>query len=91
VQTVEITNLVEARRCRLAQYLGRPAELSLNGSRFFGTVRAVHEDRSCTPPRWIVTIAPTAEKPLLVGWRYSLRPQKPIKPLSLDPRLPPFL
>ena len=63
MQTVEITNPVEARRCRIVQYLGRPAELSLNGSRFFGMVRAVQEDRSCTPPRWIVTIVPTAGKP----------------------------
>ena len=73
MQTVEITNPVEARRCRIAQYRRRPAELSLNGSRFFGMVRAVQEDRSRTPPRWIVTIVPTAEKPPLVGWRYSTR------------------
>ncbi len=74
MQTVETTSSVEARRCRRAQYNGRTAELSLNGSRFFGMVRSVQEDRSRSPPRWIVTIVPTVEKPPLVGWRYSSRP-----------------
>jgi hypothetical protein len=75
VQTVEITNAVEARRCRYAQYRGEPAELSLNGSRFFGMVRSVLEDPSTSPPRWIVAVVPTAEKPLLVGWSYRKRPR----------------
>ncbi|TMJ49954.1 MAG: hypothetical protein E6G85_19810 [Alphaproteobacteria bacterium] len=70
VQTVETSSSREARRCRYAQYNGRAAELSLNGSRFFGMVRSVQEDRSCSPQRWIVTIVPTVEKPSLVGWRY---------------------
>jgi len=73
VQTVEITNAVEARRCRFAQYRGQPAGLSLNGSRFFGMVRSVQEDRSSSPPQWIVTVVPMVEKPALVGWRYSTR------------------
>jgi hypothetical protein len=73
MQTVETTSSVEARRCRRAQYCGRAAELSLNGSRFFGMVRSVQEDRFSIPQRWIVTIVPTVEKPPLVGWRYSLR------------------
>jgi hypothetical protein len=38
----------------------------VSGSRFFGLVRSVQEDRSCSPQRWIVTIVPTAEKP--PGW-----------------------
>jgi hypothetical protein len=70
VQTVETSNSIEARRCRYAQYTGRPAELSLNGSNFFGMVRSVQEDRSRSPQRWIITIVPTVEKPPLVGWRY---------------------
>jgi len=74
VQTVEIADAVEARRCRFAQYRGQPAELNLNGSRFFGMVRSVLEDPSTSPPRWIVTVVPTIEKPSLVGWRYSKRP-----------------
>jgi hypothetical protein len=74
VQTVEIADAVEARRCRFAQYRGEPAELSLNGSRFFGTVRSVLEDPSTSPRRWIITVVPTIEKRPLVGWRYSKRP-----------------
>jgi hypothetical protein len=46
VQTVETSSSLEARRCRNAQYFGRTAELSLNGSNFFGMVRSVQEDRS---------------------------------------------
>ena len=70
MQTVETSSFLEARRCRYAQYTGRPVELSLNGSRFFGMVRSVQEDRSRSPQRWIITIVPTVEKPPLVGWRY---------------------
>ena len=77
MQTVETSSPVEARRCRHAQYSGRVAELSLNGSRFFGMVRSVQEDRSSCPQRWIVTIVPTVEKPPLVGWRYSTRNSLP--------------
>lgn len=73
MQTIETSSSVEARRCRSAQYRGRAAELRLNGSRFFGMVRSVQEDRSCSPQRWIVTIVPTVEKPPLVGWRYRSR------------------
>jgi hypothetical protein len=73
VQRVETSSFVEARRCRCAQYRGRAAELSLNGSRFFGMVQSVQEDRSRSPQRWIITIVPTVEKPPLVGWRYRSR------------------
>jgi len=74
VQTVELANAVEARRCRFAQYRGVPAEVRLNGSKFFGMVRSIMEDPSTSPPRWIVTVVSMAEKPLFVGWRYSKRP-----------------
>jgi hypothetical protein len=77
VQTIEISSPVEARRCRHAQYSGRAVELSLNGSRFFGLVRSVQEERSSCPRRWIVMIVPTVERPPLVGWRYSTRSSLP--------------
>jgi hypothetical protein len=73
VQTVETSSFREATRCRRAQYSGRAIELTLNGSRFFGMVRSVQEDRSSIARRWIITIVPTVEKPPVVGWRYSLR------------------
>ena len=41
-----------------------PAELSLNGSRYFGPVWSVQEDRSCGLPQWIVTIVPKVESVL---------------------------
>src|SRR5258706_6282339 len=75
MQTVETTSSVEARRCRRAQYCGRTAELSLNGSKILGMVRSVQEDRSSIPQRWIVTIVPTVEKPPLVGWQYRRAPK----------------
>ena len=77
MQTIETTSSREARRCRHAQYSGRAVELSLNGSRFFGLVRSVQEERSSCPRRWIVMIVPTVEKPPLVGWRYSTRNSLP--------------
>ena len=73
MQTVETSSSIEARRCRSAQYAGRPADLSLSGSKFFGMVRSVQEDRSRSPQRWIVTIVPTVQKLPLVGWRYRSR------------------
>ena len=82
MQTVETTSLREATLCRRVQYSGRAAELRLNGSRFFGMVRSVREDRSRSPQRWIVTIVSTVEKPPLVGWRYNSRPEMPMKKSS---------
>jgi len=91
VQTVETTNRLEARRCRYVQYRGQPAELYLNGSRFFGMVQSVQEDRYSSPQRWIVTIVPKVEKPSLVGWRYSTRPLKSDVLTGIPARLTEFL
>jgi len=41
MQTVETSSSVEAQHCRRAQYSGRAAELSLNGSKILGMVRSV--------------------------------------------------
>jgi hypothetical protein len=56
MQTIEITDPVEARRARSAQYRGLRAQLVLKGSAFTGYVRSVQEDRSSEPKRWIVTV-----------------------------------
>jgi hypothetical protein len=56
MQTVEITNPKEARRCRYAQYRGEQARLMLNGAPVTGMIRAVMEDRSSIPNRWTVTL-----------------------------------
>jgi hypothetical protein len=58
MHTIEITNPLEARRCSYAQYRGEKAKLMLNGLLVTGLVRAVKEDRSGTPTRWIVTVIP---------------------------------
>ena len=56
MQTIEITDPLEARRCRYAQYRGEKARLKLNGLPITGMVRSEQEDNSSTPTRWIVTV-----------------------------------
>jgi len=58
MQTIEITDPVEARRCRYAQYRGERATVMLRGVPVTGMVRSVREDRSSTPIRWVVSIMP---------------------------------
>jgi hypothetical protein len=56
VQTIEITDQSEARRCRRAQYSGQKATMMLNGVPVTGVIIAVKEDELCTPTRWTVTL-----------------------------------
>jgi hypothetical protein len=58
MQTFEITDPVEARRCRYAQYRGQKATVMLNGLRVAGMVRSVMEVKSSNPTRWIVSVVP---------------------------------
>jgi hypothetical protein len=58
VQQIETNDPIEARRSRYAQYRGLVATLTFGGSTVKGIVRAVKQDRSCTPVRWSITIAP---------------------------------
>ena len=58
MQTIEITDPVEARRCRYAQYRGEKATLVLNGMPVTGMVRSIKEDKSSIPTRWIVLVVP---------------------------------
>jgi hypothetical protein len=58
MQIIEITNPIEARRCRYAQYRGERASFMLNGLPVTGMVRSVKEDRSSIPTRWIVSVVP---------------------------------
>ncbi|SEO97260.1 hypothetical protein SAMN05444123_106246 [Rhodopseudomonas pseudopalustris] len=60
MQTLETTNVKEARRSRIAQFSGRAATLTVGGSSITGVVRAVKEDTTGDKPRWIVTVI---EKP----------------------------
>ena len=56
MHTVEITDPIEARRCRYAQYRGEKATLMLRGLPVTGRVRSVREDRSQAAIRWVVTV-----------------------------------
>jgi hypothetical protein len=58
MQTLETTDLKEARRSRIAQFSGRAATLSLGGASITGLVRSVQEDKTSNPPRWIITVIP---------------------------------
>jgi hypothetical protein len=58
MQTIEITDPKEARRCRYAQFRGEKATVMLNGLRVTGMVRSVKEHKSSNPTRWTVTVIP---------------------------------
>jgi hypothetical protein len=54
--TIDITNPIEVRRCRYAQYRGEKATVILNGLPVTGMVRSVKEDKSSSITRWTITI-----------------------------------
>jgi hypothetical protein len=56
MQIFETTEALEARRCRYAQYAGRPKKVTVGGSTITGMVSSVREDASCTPTKWIIKI-----------------------------------
>ena len=59
MQTIEITDPLEARRCRYAVYRGEKATtVILNGLPVTGMVRSVKEDKSSTLTRWVITVVP---------------------------------
>jgi hypothetical protein len=58
MQTIEITDRIEAQRCRRAQYRGEKATVMLNGLPVTGMVRSVMEVKSSNPTRWIVSVLP---------------------------------
>jgi hypothetical protein len=56
MQAIEITDPIEARRCRFAQYRGQKATVMLNGLPVTGMVCSVKEHQSSNPMRWTVTV-----------------------------------
>jgi hypothetical protein len=58
MQAIEITDPIEARRCRFAQYRGQKATVMLNGIPVTGMVRSIKEHQSSNPTRWTVTVVP---------------------------------
>jgi hypothetical protein len=58
MQSIEITDPIEVRRCRFAQYRGLKATVMLNGLPVTGMVRSVSEHKCSSPMRWTVTVVP---------------------------------
>jgi hypothetical protein len=58
MQAIDITDPVEARRCRYAQYRGEKATVMLHGLPVTGMIRSVMEVKSSNPTRWIVSVIP---------------------------------
>lgn len=56
--TIDITNPIEVRRCRYAQYRGEKATVMLNGLPVTGMIRSVKEDKSSPITRWTITMVP---------------------------------
>ncbi|WGD52845.1 hypothetical protein QA641_02525 [Bradyrhizobium sp. CB1650] len=71
--TYETADQKEVRRLRIAQFNGRMATVKSGGSTVTGFVRSVLEQESSMPPRWTITIIPSAPKeepkPLRPGLR----------------------
>jgi hypothetical protein len=58
MQIIEITDPLDARRCRYAQYRGEKVRMILHGVPVTGTIRSIKEDQSSSPTRWTVTVVP---------------------------------
>lgn len=78
--TYETVDQKEVRRFRIAQFNGRMATVKAGESTVTGFVRSVLEQDSTIPPRWTITIIPTAprEEPK------ALRPNSRLRPFAED-------
>jgi hypothetical protein len=56
MQTIEITDPIEARRGRYAKYRGEKATVMLSGLPVTVMGRSVMEVKSSDPPRWVVSV-----------------------------------
>jgi hypothetical protein len=78
--TYETADQKEVRRFRIAQFNGRMATVKSGAETVTGFVRSVLEQESAIPPRWTITIIPSApkEEPKI------LRPSSRIRPFAED-------
>ena len=60
--TFETADQKEVRRFRMAQFNGRTATVKSGDKTITGHVRSVQEQQATIPPRWIITIIPSAPK-----------------------------
>ncbi|SDT22890.1 hypothetical protein [Bradyrhizobium canariense] len=78
--TFETTDQKEVRRFCTAQFNGRAATVTYDGSTVTGLVRSVLEHKSSVPASWSITIVPT--EPRVSGG--SLRPAPRIAAFTED-------
>jgi hypothetical protein len=78
--TYETADQKEVRRFRIAQFNGRMATVKAGESTVTGFVRSVLEQDSTIPPRWTITIIPTAPK----EEPKALRPNSRTRPFAED-------
>jgi hypothetical protein len=78
--TFETTDQKEVRRFRTAQFNGRTATVTLDGSTVTGFVRSVLEHKTSVPLRWCITLIPAETKAKAI----SGRPLRRIRPFAED-------
>ena len=78
--TYETADQKEVRRFRIAQFNGRTATVKAGEATVTGFVRSVLEQESSMPPRWTITIIPSAPK----EEPKALRPPSRVRPFAED-------
>jgi hypothetical protein len=78
--TYETADQKEVRRFRIAQFNGRMATVKSGKETVTGFVRSVLEQESSIPPRWTITIVPSAPK----DEPKPLRPGSRMRPFAGD-------
>ena len=78
--TYETADQKEVRRFRIAQFNGRMATVKSGEATVTGFVRSVLEQESSIPPRWTITIIPSAPK----EDAKQLRPGSRMRPFAED-------
>lgn len=58
MQTFQTFDVIEARRCRRAQFGGRISTMQVNGASVTGLVHSVVEDPDSAPAQWTIKIVP---------------------------------
>jgi hypothetical protein len=71
--TFETGDQKAVRRFRIAQFNGRTATVTSNGSTITGHVRSVLECKSSVPARWSITLIPAKPRIAPVALRPALR------------------
>jgi len=60
--TFETADQKEVRRFRIAQFNGRAATARPDGTAVTGLVRSIVENKSSSPPVWVITLIPNEPK-----------------------------